>query len=43
MNCIYKINKYKLFLFIITNVNILNELFYVIFCFLVIEEIKNYL
>ena len=43
MNCIYKTNKYKLFLLIIKNVNALNELFYVIFCFLIIKKIKNYL
>ena len=35
MNFIYKMNKYKFSLFIITNVNALRELFYIIFYFLI--------
>ena len=43
INIIYKINKYKLFLFIITNINALKNLFYIIFYFLTQKKNKNYL
>ena len=42
MNCIYKTNKYKFSLFIITNANVLKESFYVIFYFLIIKEYDDY-
>ena len=42
MNCIYKINKYKLLLFIITSANVLKELFYMIFCFLIAKQYDDY-
>ena len=43
INCIYKISKYKFSLFIITNVNALNELFYIIFYFLIVEKKKLFI
>ena len=43
INYIYKINKYKFYLFIITSVNALSELFYMTFYFLIVEKIKDYL
>lgn len=42
MNIIYKTNKYKLLLLIITGVITLNILFYVIFAFIFSEYIFDY-
>ena len=42
MNCIYKINKYKMLLLIIINVTSLNIFYYVIFCFMKDESFNNY-
>ena len=42
MNYIYKTNRYKLSLLIIIDINALEELFYVIFYFLAIENFENY-
>ena len=42
INCIYKINKYKISLLIIIDVINLNILFYVNFYFLSNENIKNF-
>ena len=42
INCTYKTNKYKLFLLIITNINALKELFYVIFYFLITKKYNDY-
>ena len=42
MNCIYKINKYRLSLLVICDVTTINTIFYVIFCFLSSEYIENY-
>ena len=43
MNVTYKINRYKLSLFIIINVNALESLFYINFYFLIVETKENYL
>ena len=40
MNVIYKINKYKFFLFIIYDINALKNLFYTTFCFLTQKKKK---
>ena len=42
MNVIYKTNKYKFLLLIIINTNALKELFYIIFCFLIVKYFENY-
>ena len=43
INVIYKTNRYKFALFIIINVNALENSFYIDFCFLIIEIKENYL
>ena len=42
MNCIYKTNKYKMFLLIIIDVISLNIIFYVEFCFMKDENFSDY-
>jgi len=42
MNCIYKTNKYKMSLFIIIEIIVLNIIFYVAFCFIKSENYNNY-
>ena len=42
INCIYKTNKYKFSLFIITNINVLKKSFYITFCFLIAKEYNDY-
>ena len=42
MNCIYKINKYRMFLFIISNQTAMTIYFYVVFCFIVKETNSDY-
>ena len=42
INVIYKINKYKFFLFIITNINALKDFFYVVFYFIIIKKNEDY-
>ncbi len=42
MNCIYKINRYKMSLLIITEVTALNTSFFVEFCFMEAEKTANY-
>jgi len=42
MNCIYKINRYKMSLLIITEVTALNTSFFVGFCFMEAEKTANY-
>ena len=42
MNCIYKMNCYKLSLMIISEVMSFNITFYVTFCFFIVEK-KNYI
>ncbi len=41
MNCIYKINWYKIFLLIINEIIILNIIFYVEFIFLIDKHMKD--
>ncbi len=43
MNCIYKINKYKMSLLIIIVIIILNIIFYIMFCFMKDENYSNYI
>ena len=43
MNCIYKMNYYKLLLMIINEIIFFNILFYVVFCFFIAEKEKNYI
>ncbi len=40
MNCIYKINKYKMSLFIVSDQIALHKIFYVAFCFMT-KKIQN--
>ena len=42
INCIYKTNKYKIFLLIIIEIIVLNIIFYVDFCFIKKENYNNY-
>lgn len=42
MNCIYKINKYKMLLLIIINITSLNIFYYVIFCFMKDKSFNDY-
>jgi len=42
MNCIYKTNKYKMSLFIIIEIIVLNIIFYVVFCFMKSENYNDY-
>jgi hypothetical protein len=42
MNCIYKKNRYRMFLFVITDQTKLNIIFYVAFVFMIIEHFSNY-
>ncbi len=42
MNCIYKINHYKMSLLIITEVITLNIFFFIKFCFMKVEKTVNY-
>ena len=42
MNCIYKINKYKMLLLIIIDVTSLNIFYYVVFCFMKGESFDDY-
>jgi len=42
INCIYKINKYKMSLLIIIKIIILNIIFYVAFYFIKSENYNNY-
>ena len=42
INCIYKINRYRMSLCIIIDVTSLNIIFYVVFCFLFNERMQNY-
>ena len=42
MNCIYKINKYKILLLIIINITSLNIFYYVIFCFMKDKSFNDY-
>jgi hypothetical protein len=42
MNCIYKTNKYKMFLFIISDQIALHKNFYVVFCFVTKEKQNDY-
>jgi len=42
INCIYKINKYKIFLFIIIEIIVLNIIFYVEFYFIKGKNYNNY-
>ena len=42
INVIYKINKYKLFLFIIMGINALKFFFYVAFYFMIVKKNENY-
>ena len=43
MNCIYKMNHYKLLLMIISEITPLNISFYIAFCFFIAEKEKNYI
>ncbi len=43
MNCIYKINHYKMLLLIIIKVIALNIFFFVEFCFMTVEKTVNYM
>ena len=43
MNCIYKMNCYKLLLMIINEITFLNISFYIVFCFFIAEKEKNYI
>lgn len=43
MNCIYKINHYKMLLLIIIKVIALNIFFFVEFCFITVEKTVNYM
>ena len=43
MNCIYKTNQFRLFLFNIVNITALNTIYYVKFCFLTQKTEKNYI
>jgi len=43
MNCIYKINHYKMLLLIIIKVITLNIFFFVEFCFMTVEKTANYM
>ena len=43
INAIYKTNRYRLPLLIITDVNALENLFYVVFCFIAAENNEDYL
>ncbi len=42
MNCIYKINKYKMLLLIIIDVTSLNIFYYIVFCFMKDESFDDY-
>ncbi len=42
MNCIYKTNRYKIFLLIINDQISLHINFYVVFCFMMIETYSDY-
>lgn len=42
MNCIYKINKYKMLLLIIINITSLNIFYYIIFCFMKDKSFNDY-
>ncbi len=42
MNCIYKINHYKMLLLIIIEIIVLNIFFFVEFCFIKVEKTANY-
>jgi hypothetical protein len=42
MNCTYKINKYKMSLFIVSDQIALHNIFYVIFCFMTKEKKNDY-
>ena len=43
MNCIYKMNCYKLLLMIINEITFFNISFYVVFYFFIAEKEKNYI
>ncbi len=43
MNCIYKTNKYKMLLFIISDQIALHKNFYIVFCYLTKKKQKNYM
>ncbi len=43
INCIYKINKYKMSLLIIIEIIVLNIMFYVAFYFIKSENYSNYI
>ncbi len=43
MNCIYKINKYKMLLLIIIEIMSLNIFYYIIFCFIKDESFNDYM
>jgi len=43
MNCIYKINRYKLLLFIIFKITALNISFYIVFIFMLHEIADDYI
>ncbi len=42
MNCIYKTNRYRMFLFVITDQTKLNIIFYVAFVFMIKKHLSNY-
>ena len=42
MNCTYKINRYKMLLFMINEVIAMNIIFYIIFAFLFNERITDF-
>jgi hypothetical protein len=43
MNCIYKINKYKMLLLIIIEIIVLNIIFYAAFCFMKDKNYSDYI
>jgi len=43
INCIYKINRYKMFMLTIIEVIVLNIMFYVAFCFIKDENYNDYI
>ncbi len=42
MNCIYKINRYKMLLLIIIEIIALNIFFFIDFCFMTAKKISDY-
>jgi hypothetical protein len=42
MNCTYKINKYKMSLFIVSDQIVLHKIFYVAFCFMTKKKQNDY-